>query len=179
MTAKIIELANRDAVANYLPKNAIGCEIGVREGINALRLFEKAQPALLHLVDPWEPTNDRELWGTGHAEVLQKLQRPIASGRVVVHVGKSGDILPTWSDSYLDWAYIDGDHCYPGISLDIQLAIKKVKKGGIVAGHDLVCATALFGTDVMRAVLEAVQAGQIRIVALSRETWTDWVAIVL
>ena len=36
----------------------------------------------------------------------------------------------------LDMAYIDGDHEYPGVMIDLRLVADKVKSGGMLAVHD-------------------------------------------
>ena len=39
-------------------------------------------------------------------------------------------------DESLDMVYIDGAHDYKSVSEDIKEWLKKVKKGGLIAGHD-------------------------------------------
>jgi hypothetical protein len=39
-------------------------------------------------------------------------------------------------DESLDFIYIDGDHTYMGVKEDIQNYLPKLKKGGLMAGHD-------------------------------------------
>lgn len=39
-------------------------------------------------------------------------------------------------DDILDFVFIDADHLYESIKQDIELWLPKVKKGGILAGHD-------------------------------------------
>mgnify|MGYP003685889429 CR=1 FL=1 len=39
-------------------------------------------------------------------------------------------------DNFLDWVYIDGDHRFKHVLNDLTLWYNKVKKGGIIAGHD-------------------------------------------
>jgi len=36
----------------------------------------------------------------------------------------------------LDFAYIDGDHRFPYVAQDIYYWFWKIKKGGVLAGHD-------------------------------------------
>ncbi|NLE59864.1 MAG: class I SAM-dependent methyltransferase, partial [Planctomycetes bacterium] len=42
----------------------------------------------------------------------------------------------TVPDGSLDFVYIDGDHRFDAIMLDLILWSRKVRPGGIVAGHD-------------------------------------------
>ncbi len=39
-------------------------------------------------------------------------------------------------DNYFDFVYIDADHRYEYVVLDIEFWLPKVKKGGILGGHD-------------------------------------------
>ena len=39
-------------------------------------------------------------------------------------------------DGFFDLVYIDGDHRYPFVQADFKAWLPKVKKGGIIAGHD-------------------------------------------
>ena len=36
----------------------------------------------------------------------------------------------------LDFVYIDGDHSYDSVMLDIILWSKMIRKGGVISGHD-------------------------------------------
>jgi hypothetical protein len=44
--------------------------------------------------------------------------------------------LKTFNDEYFDIIYIDGDHSYEGVLRDLKLSYNKVKKNGIICGHD-------------------------------------------
>ena len=50
--------------------------------------------------------------------------------------GWSRDIAPTVEDESLDFVFIDGNHAYEWVVEDLALWTPKVKKGGIVYGHD-------------------------------------------
>ena len=39
-------------------------------------------------------------------------------------------------DGSLDFVFIDGDHRFDAVMMDISLWAPKVRKGGIVSGHD-------------------------------------------
>ena len=53
-----------------------------------------------------------------------------------VFKGFSHDIIPNLPDDYFDLIFIDGDHRYEGVKKDIELCLPKMKKGGILCGHD-------------------------------------------
>lgn len=50
--------------------------------------------------------------------------------------GKSKSAVELFEDDYFDFIYIDADHTYDSVCLDIQLYLPKLKKGGFIAGHD-------------------------------------------
>jgi len=61
-----------------------------------------------------------------------------------------------------DVIYIDGDHSYQGVKRDLQLALKKVRPGGFICGHDyemnMVRAKSCYDFGVKRAVDEFCKA---------------------
>jgi hypothetical protein len=50
--------------------------------------------------------------------------------------GKSKSAVELFEDEFFDFIYIDADHTYDSVCLDIQLYLPKLKKGGFIAGHD-------------------------------------------
>lgn len=57
------------------------------------------------------------------------------SGKIAIWSGKSGDVVNFWSTP-IDLLFIDGDHCYNGITNDSKTWTPFVKKGGVVVWHD-------------------------------------------
>jgi hypothetical protein len=43
-----------------------------------------------------------------------------------------------FEDGYFDFVYIDSDHSYEGVTEDLEAWYPKVRKGGMIAGHDYV-----------------------------------------
>lgn len=62
----------------------------------------------------------------------------------------SVEAASTYPDSSLDFVFIDGSHDYESIYSDIRAWLPKVKKGGVIAGHDMIWGD----NSVARAVLE-------------------------
>ena len=44
-----------------------------------------------------------------------------------------------YRDESLDFVFIDGDHSYDGVTRDINAYWKKLRIGGVMAGHDYDC----------------------------------------
>jgi len=49
------------------------------------------------------------------------------------------EVINSFRDSYFDFVYIDGDHSYKGAKSDLKNYYSKVKRGGVIAGHDYCC----------------------------------------
>ena len=58
------------------------------------------------------------------------------------------------NDKKIDFLFIDGDHSYEGVREDYQMYSKLVKRGGIIAFHDIVPHPPETGCDVNRFWLE-------------------------
>jgi len=48
----------------------------------------------------------------------------------------SYDAISNFEERSLDFVYIDGEHTYKGVKLDISLYLPKIKNGGFIGGHD-------------------------------------------
>ena len=81
---------------------------------------------------------------------------------VATHRGTSADVLPTFSDGFFDWVYIDGNHDYECVLADLWMAMTRTKPGGIIAGDDFTWDRGGDGRSVQRAVMEFVQQNSLR-----------------
>ena len=118
---------------HLLPKNGTIAEIGVADGSGSAQILEVCQPKKLHLIDIWGSERYSQEMKKG---VLEKIAREIKGQQVEINEGFSYDVLKTFPDDYFDWVYIDTDHTYETTAQELDLAIKKVKSDGIIAGHD-------------------------------------------
>ena len=57
---------------------------------------------------------------------------------VDIRRGYSFDVVKEFPDEYFDFIFIDADHTYEGCKGDILDWYPKVKKGGVLCGHDYV-----------------------------------------
>lgn len=115
-----------------------GAEIGVEEGVYSERLCKKIPYLSLHSIDAWlhypgyrDHVSQEKLdrfYETAKARLLRY--------RVDVIRMKSVDAAPFFDDHSLDFVYIDGNHEFLHVTQDIAAWEPKVRRGGIVAGHD-------------------------------------------
>ena len=100
-------------------------EIGSWTGYSAYRMAFSA-----NRVDCVDPYTD-----PGGPKAQEFLDNTSMYDTIFLHIGKSADIVPILQPIF-DLVFIDGDHTYDGCRLDLELAIEKVKYGGVIALHD-------------------------------------------
>lgn len=149
-----------DLYRQFLPRGAVGAELGVHAGDNAALLYEITQPAKLYLCDPYEFPD---------SEPIRAKARDIARHANVEAVYRyDWDWLPTLPPQHLDWVYLDTVHQREATFRELSLLVPHLGPGGILAGHDFVIHP-LFAAGVVAPVLEFVQAGALEIIALSED----------
>jgi predicted O-methyltransferase YrrM len=111
----------------------VGAEIGVAKGENAVNMFERIPGLFLYLVDPWSGKGKRPYNGLRR---FRMVRRKVSQFKVEIIRKESRHAVDLIPDMSLDFVYIDADHSYDMVMLDIILWSPKVKPGGIVSGHD-------------------------------------------
>lgn len=137
-----IENVSRDELPGFFVEMGFkrGAEIGVYKA-EYLKKFCDAG-LLMYGIDPW-----KAFYGQGRTQQVQQRQDFLyahAQRTLGDYLDKdctlirkdSMDAVNSFMDEALDFVYIDGDHDFPHVAEDIFAWAKKVKKGGIVAGHD-------------------------------------------
>ncbi len=116
----------------------VGAEIGVSKGEFSRKFCEAG--LRVYAVDSWTATED-------HLSRNPKYQKRVnASYRIAVETLSSFDCViirkssmdatRDFEDESLDFVYIDADHHFRHIADDLVEWSKKVRKGGVVSGHD-------------------------------------------
>ncbi|MBZ0135249.1 MAG: class I SAM-dependent methyltransferase [Planctomycetes bacterium] len=131
--ASLETLLDRRELLRRLPRESVGCELGVDRGVFTEMILELAAPRKLHLVDTWGDERFHE--GLMH-DIQAKFKAQLDGGQLEINRGLSLDVLKTFPDSYFDWVYIDTDHRYPTTRDELSLSESKVKPGGLICGHD-------------------------------------------
>jgi predicted O-methyltransferase YrrM len=110
-----------------------GVEVGVYEGVFSKCILEKTSIDELHGIDPW--VNTAGEFEEATYKMAKTVLQPFGK-RCMLHIAPSPVAAEMFDDESLDFVYIDGDHSYEATLKDIKAWTPKVKKGGIVAGHD-------------------------------------------
>lgn len=114
-----------------------GVEIGTGEGNFAVVLC-KANPNLeLHTIDPYklfenDVITDQNKYEEQYASACARL----SSVNCTLVRSSSMQAVKDFPDGYFDFVYVDGNHHYEFVRDDLREWSKKVRSGGIVAGHD-------------------------------------------
>jgi len=107
-------------------------EIGSYYGRSTIALASTA--ALVHSVDPHDG-GPVESPGT-LPEFLAGLERHALREKVVVHVGRSTQIVPLLRDGSFDMVFVDAMHQRPEVDVDLYLSACVLRAGGCLALHD-------------------------------------------
>jgi hypothetical protein len=136
---------SRDVFGTWLNEQGLlgtGVEVGCGFGHFSKLLMGQWKGARHFMVDPWERQPDavyRE--NTNHEADFerwyQQCQEVAANDPRIVLVRKySVDAAKDFNNAELDFVYIDGNHAYGPVLEDMDAWWPKVKRGGIVGGHD-------------------------------------------
>lgn len=149
----------RDDLAHLFRKLGFtsGAEIGVEQGVYAEVLCRANPGVMLSCVDAWraysgyrDHVSQDKLDG-----FYQATQARLAPYAVEFVRAFSADAVKEFNDKSLDFVYLDANHELPFVMFDLIEWSKKVRPGGIVAGHDYYQSTR---QDTKNHVVYAVDA---------------------
>lgn len=160
----MIAFPHRDEFGLWLNANkshGVGAEIGVAYGENAEKWLAHWTEGQLLLVDPWaqqDPSLYRDTTGlmnmqAAYEHAQHRLKR---FGERAKFIREFSIIAAAQvADQSLDFVYIDGAHDYRNVLDDLNYWTPKVRRGGVIAGHDFYWLdTATDLCEVPRAVSE-------------------------
>ena len=122
-----------------------GVEIGTEKGKNAQTMFEIIPNLNLYGVDAYKHhpqashmlhANLRNWNDDWFRNCKNQCLKRMKGRNFTLLQGFSEDVVNKVEDNFLDFVYIDADHSYDMVMLDIIEWGRKLKKGGIMSGHD-------------------------------------------
>lgn len=148
-------LKHRIDLNQILPENPVCAEVGVAEGLFSADIL-RWPAGKLFMVDNWAiiPTqtgdgaSPKEWHDKNYQDAMNRVE-PFKE-RVEVLRGISWDMAAKVQDESLDLVYLDAGHSYDCVKRDLEAWFPKLKKGGVMAGHDYL--NTAYG--VKQAVLE-------------------------
>jgi hypothetical protein len=132
----------RDDLAVYLcdERCVRGAEIGVFKGEYAETLCQRNPGLTLLAIDPWMPyegyVDQRRSTMAKLPTLYDMALARLARYPVDVIRKTSMDAATSVPDRSLDFVFIDGNHALPYVLDDLVVWSRKVRRLGIVAGHD-------------------------------------------
>lgn len=142
---------NRRYLLRMLPRGGVCAEIGVWKGDFSAAILRKTKPTRLHLIDPWRFETDPEysssyyggaivrdqgMMNSIYERVCERFRPAVERGTVRIHRQTGEEAALELDDGYFDWVYIDGNHLYEYVKMDLANFFPKVKSGGLIAGDD-------------------------------------------
>ncbi len=122
----------------------IGAEIGVASGDFSKLICLTNPQVKLYGVDPWKMYDgyfeykSEAAYDENYKDMLKKMNPYIRHKKYVIIRKSSLEALKEIADGSLDFVYIDANHEAPYVQQDLEGWSKKVRSGGIIAGHDYI-----------------------------------------
>jgi len=143
--------------------NASFVEVGTFKGRSAsymaVEIINSGKNIRFYCVDTWPDgkanPNLPSCPGTLYEEFLRNIE-PVKDA-VVPMRQKSVEASQSFEDGSLDFVFIDAAHDYASVKADIAAWLPKVRKGGVLAGHDYNAADNRW-PEVIKAVDECIVA---------------------
>ncbi len=118
----------------HVPSNSVVMEIGSAQGQTTRRFADKGNK--VYAIDPFLPHKDSKLLlGDKPNKVRDIFFKNIKGMNVEHHYMTSEDALQNYDKTKLDFIFIDGEHSYKALEIDIKW-LEYLNEGGLVAFHD-------------------------------------------
>jgi predicted O-methyltransferase YrrM len=168
----IILLPKRRAFVSFLmkrnKKDLIGIEIGASYGENALDMLKNLSIKKLFLIDSYKPYKEENKFNSDHKDGFDIIKKRMIEFNDKVRIIHDFSDKASWLiPSNLDFVYIDGNHDYEFVKRDIELYYPKLKKGGVIGGHDFLT----MHLGVCKAVIEFITKNKLKLQGDGIDWW--------
>ena len=116
----------------------VGAEVGVERAVYSKVICSRVPGIKMYGIDPWERYEGyRDHVSQKHLdEFYESAKNRMKDYDYTILRKTSKEASKDFKDGTLDFVYIDAMHDYDSVKEDIALWHPKVRRGGIVAGHD-------------------------------------------
>jgi hypothetical protein len=131
-----------DLINAFTGKLAVGVEIGVAKGKISKKVLDKCNIRHLFMVDPWQHgysnTDDQndvaqDIMETRYANVCKLIEQYPGKATIIRdYSANAAKVVP----NDLDFIFIDGNHEYEYVYLDLESWVPKMKPGALIIGDD-------------------------------------------
>ncbi len=155
-------------------KDLVGAEIGVLNGENAFSILTTLNMKRIYLIDLYMVHDEyleikAPVFSTIRARSLKLLKA--YTDKIIWIVKKSADAVDDVSDA-LDFIYIDGNHSYKNCLQDLRNYWPKIKKGGVIGGHDYYNMNK--AREVKKAVDQFAEENKLKVYSAVGNGLCDW-----
>lgn len=142
----IKNIQHRNQIRDYILQinDANICEVGTRNGAFFFDVLYVPNCNMGIMVDIWQNTSDPNQNDSGYSQkeldqqYINTFNKSIKYDNVKIIREFSNKACNFFADNTFDFVYIDADHSYRGCLEDLRCWYPKVKKGGILSGHDFI-----------------------------------------
>lgn len=119
-----------------------GAELGVQYGFTFMHLLEDNPELTLYGIDHWISKADKSVEESGESlnkdmyDYLLEQTKPYSTRAHLIRK-TTDDAALDIPDETLDFVFIDAGHSYNNVAKDIKNWRVKLRKGGMLAGHDI------------------------------------------
>jgi len=133
-------IKSRVELARYFNKLGFkkGAEIGVADGKYSEILCQSIPGLELFCIDIWAPYpgNGHRYKEEDYRYGFEMTQKRLGGFKAKLIRAMSMDAVKNFADESLDFVFIDANHAFDYVMEDIIHWSKKVRRGGVVSGHD-------------------------------------------
>lgn len=117
-------------------------EVGVFKGKNAKNILKNLNVEKIYLIDPYLKYENYKKDSLESYNALDKAKKEAKKrlskySKKITWINKFSDDAIKDIPNNIDFIYIDGNHNYKYVKKDIENYFPIIKKGGILAGHDI------------------------------------------
>jgi beta-1,4-mannosyl-glycoprotein beta-1,4-N-acetylglucosaminyltransferase len=132
-----------DYAIKQVPDNSHIVEVGSYKGRSssyiAVEIINSGKNIKLDCVDTWlgseELSQDQDVVNNRLFDVFTNNMKPVAGHYTAIRLS-SIEAAAQYADASLNMVFIDAAHDYDNVRADVLAWLPKVKKGGILSGHD-------------------------------------------
>jgi len=138
-------------------KPVVGVEVGTSAGKNACEVLDEwKEITKLYCIDYYPTYSDFKSIDAQQTMLYHAITNFIKQPKIYLIIEPSTIACNKFESESVDFVYIDANHSYSFVKEDISAWLPKVKKGGVIGGHDLDWKDTEYDNEyaVLRAVKE-------------------------
>lgn len=186
---ELASIKNRDQIPDYLllsGLNGIGVEVGTWKAGYSEKILSRSNLSRLYSVDPWKlwPDNlypdcqnvSQYMYDQAMQTAIERLNKFGYRSQIIRKASNEASEL--FDNGQLDFVYIDANHKYVRVTEDLKLWYPKLKRGGLMVGHDYM--HGIYNIDgyhvyiEMKPAVDKFVSENDRSLFITDELWPSW-----